>query len=95
VPLDLHRCFDGADPLAALISNLDDTIAGIAPSQTACADLGCRAGGRLHGSAQAIELGAVVIAHALCAIVKVDVVAGQGDLVWASTPASDMVRTKR
>ncbi len=78
-----------------LVPHLDDNSAGIAPPQTVCSDLGRRAGGCLHGRVEAIELGAVVITHALCAIVDVKVVAGHGDLLWASTPASDMVRTKR
>ena len=63
--------------------------------QTVCSDLGRRARCRLLGSLRAIELGAVFIAHALCAIMNVKVVAGHGDLPWASKPASDMVRTKR
>jgi hypothetical protein len=81
VPVDLHRRFDGADPLAALVPHPNDHIAGITLCKSAGSNLSRRAGGCLHGSVQAVELAALVILHALCAIVNVEVVAGYGNLL--------------
>ncbi len=90
MPVDLHRRRHGADPLATLVPHLDDNIAGIAPGQPALANLSRRAGCPLHGGVQAVELGALIVAHDLCAIQDVKIVAGQGSLLLASTDASDV-----
>ena len=63
VSLDLHRCRHRADPLVLLIPHLDDDIAGISSRQPICANLSRREGRCLNGSIQAVELGALVIAH--------------------------------
>jgi hypothetical protein len=42
----------------------------------------------LHGRVEAVELGASVIEHALRATSNVEVVAGHGDLLWASMNAT-------
>jgi hypothetical protein len=63
VSLDPHRCGYRADPLVLLVPHLDDNIAGIAFRQPVGANLSRRAGRRVHGSLQAVELGALIIAH--------------------------------
>jgi len=44
----------------------------------------------VHGGVQAVELSALVVAHDLCAIQDVKIVAGYGSLLLASTDASDV-----
>jgi len=83
VPVDLHRRFDGADLLAALVPHPKDHIADVTFYKMARSDLSRRADNCLHGSVHAVEIGALIISHALCATVKVEV-----DLLWASADGS-------
>ena len=89
VPVDLNRRFDDANPLATLIPNFDDNASGVALGEPAYSNLS-RAGRRLHGRVQAVELGAFVIVHALCTIMNIELVAGHGCLLLAGNSASDI-----
>jgi hypothetical protein len=38
----------------------------------------------MHGSLQAVELGALIVAHGRLSILDIEIVAGHGTLLWAS-----------
>jgi hypothetical protein len=80
MPLDRHRSCHGDDPLVLLVSHLDDDVAGITLRQSARSNLSRRAGRNLHRDVQAVELGALVIAHELRAVMDVEIVAGHGNV---------------
>jgi hypothetical protein len=84
VSLDPHRCCHRADPLVLLVPHLDDDIAGISSCQPTCANLSRRAGRRLHGSIQAVELSPLVIAHERLSILDIEIITGHGTLLLAS-----------
>ena len=82
MPLDLHRCGYGNDPLVVLIPYLDDDIAEITPCQPACANLSRRASHPMDGSVQAVERGALVIAQEARSRMDIEIVASHIDLLF-------------
>src|SRR6185436_14868416 len=74
MPLDPHCRGQRSDPLVLLVPHRDDDNAEIALRQPAGSDLSRRAGCRLHGVLQAVEFGALVIAHGRLYILDIEIV---------------------
>src|SRR4051812_46440837 len=82
--VDPHRRGDRAYLVVVLIPHLDDHVAGVAPGKPVRADLGRRECRSAHGGVHAVELGALVIAHALRSIDDIEIVAGHCGLLSAA-----------
>jgi hypothetical protein len=81
VALDPQRCGYRADPLVLLVPHLDDDSAGVALRQPVGSDLSRRAGRRLHGGVEIVELCAVIVAHKRLSILDIEEVTGHGTLL--------------
>ena len=84
MPLDPHRRRHCGDPLVSLVPHLNHDITEIASCQPACADFSRRAGCRLHSRIEAVELGALVIAHERLPGLDIEIVTGHRTLRLAS-----------
>jgi len=94
MPLDPHCRGQRSDPLVLLVPHRDDDNAEIALRQPAGSDLSRRAGCRLHGVLQAVEFGALVIAHGRLYILDIEIVTGHRTLLLA-TPGSVLTFDRR